>query len=86
MKTIKTITQTCEFCPSQWEGYTTDWTPFYIRYRWGYLSVSLGKPFESIDDAVSGEEIFGEQIDTEFDGVMSTEEMLVIIQDVLHYV
>lgn len=86
MKTIKTIEQTCDFCPSQWEGYTTDNTPFYIRYRWGYLSVRLGKELGCIDDAINGEEVFGEQLDDEWNGVMSTEEMLVTIQDVLHYV
>lgn len=63
MKKAKLI-QTCEFCPSQWEGYTEKNESVYIRYRWGYLSVK-------IDD----KEIFGKNIDDGFDGVLSFEEL-----------
>jgi len=58
------LIQTCEGCPSQWEGYTDKNEPVYIRYRWGYLSVE-------IDD----KEIFGKNIDAEFDGILSFEEL-----------
>lgn len=86
MKTIKTLEQTCPACPSQWEGYTTDNTPFYIRYELGWLIVSLGKQGEGIESAVTGQELLCVQITEDADGIMSTEEMLVSIQDVLNYV
>ena len=59
MITVKEIHKTSTACPSQWEGWTDDNRQIYVRYRWGYLSVSVGK----VDDktemaAVDGEEIF----------------------------
>lgn len=34
--------QTCQACPTQWEGTLKDGRKFYFRYRWGnaYLGVS----------------------------------------------
>jgi len=58
------LRQTCEACPSQWEGYTDNHEPVYIRFRWGYLSVS-------IDD----KEIFGKYIGGEYNGTLSFEEL-----------
>lgn len=49
---LKSIVQTCEACPSQWEAMTEDDRPVYIRYRWGELGIGVGKPGESIDAAV----------------------------------
>ncbi len=37
------LKQTCVACPSQWEAYTTDGRLVYIRYRWGWLTVQVGK-------------------------------------------
>jgi hypothetical protein len=49
---IKHITQTCNACPSQWEGRSTDNRPVYIRYRWGWLTIGVGLPGQTISDAV----------------------------------
>lgn len=70
MRKIEKITQTCSACPSQWEGEFTNGKPFYIRYRWGYLSVREGKKGGDVMSAVSGEEIFGEQLGDGMDGVI----------------
>lgn len=69
---IKTIEQTCESCPSQWEGWTDDNRQIYIRYRFGYLRVSIG-PVGDDDEfaAVSGEEVFGLSFGGEYDGHMT---------------
>lgn len=74
MKKAK-LTQTCEACPSQWEGYTEENEPVYIRFRWGYLSVRIGKVGQDIRGAVSGKEIFGKNISGGYDGVLSFEEL-----------
>ena len=58
------LRQTCEACPSQWEGYTDKHEPVYIRFRWGYL-------FVKIDD----KEIFGKKLGGEYDGVLSFEQL-----------
>jgi hypothetical protein len=44
--------QTCDVCPSQWEGRTPDDRPIYIRYRWGVLEIGIGKPGQDISAAV----------------------------------
>lgn len=72
---VKSINQTCDACPSQWEGYTEDNQYIYIRYRWGYLSVTL-------DDQDC---IFGEQVGGEFDGIMNSTEMMRLTKNVLDW-
>lgn len=49
---INGLIQTCEACPSQWEFYTFDDRPIYVRYRWGFLSVCIGKEGGTIMNAV----------------------------------
>jgi hypothetical protein len=75
-KIVKVI-MTCGGCPSQWEAYTDDLRPVYVRYRWGYLSIEIAQEgSKSFWDAVGGEEIFGkERDDTGWDGFMSYEEL-----------
>ena len=77
---IKNLVQTCSACPSQWEGKTTDNRAVYVRYRWGYLSISVSDPGGSIDDAVCGQEIYGEQRGDEYHGVMGDNELLPILE------
>lgn len=62
---LKYLTKTCDACPSQWSGMTVDDKEFYARYRWGELTVVIG-----------GEEIISREYGDEFDGRMTTEEML----------
>ena len=76
MKVIKTKIQTCDACPSQWEETLEDGRMFYIRYRWGYLSVRVSeKPTEYLTDAVRGEEVYGKQMGDGLDGSLSWDEI-----------
>lgn len=61
---VKELTQTCNACPSQWEGTLTNGKSLYIRYRWGYLSID-------IDD----KEILGKDIGDSLAGCLDEEEM-----------
>ncbi len=73
---------TCSACPSQWEGKTVDEQYVYIRYRWGFLTVGIGKTHE---DAV-WDETSCQKIGDEYDGTMNTEEMKSHTKDVLRFV
>lgn len=65
------LTQTCDVCPSQWEGKTADGRTIYVRFRWGYLSIGLGG---TIDEAI-GDETFGREISDGMDGYLPYEEL-----------
>ena len=52
---IKEITNTCQACPSQWEGTSTDNRSVYIRYRWGHLSICFRPNGEEILDLDYGD-------------------------------
>jgi len=75
---IAKVIMTCGGCPSQWEAYTEDLRPVYVRYRWGYLSIEIApEGSKSFKDAVGGEEIFGKERDkTGWDGFMSYEDLV----------
>ena len=68
------IERTCTACPAQWEGKTRDNRPVYIRYRYGYLSVQIGKPGEELMASLRRQmedgtpDFFGEQIGEDLDG------------------
>lgn len=72
---IKDLVKTCEASPSQWEAYTENGRPVYIRYRWGHLSIRLGLIGGSITDAVAGKEIFGAQLADDLHGVIEWDEV-----------
>ena len=80
MPKIKQLRQTCRACPSQWEGILDNGLPIYIRYRWGYLSARVGVGNGDEFDAVKGEELAGEQIGDQYDGLMSAEELVTALQ------
>jgi hypothetical protein len=68
---LASVTQTCEGCPSQWEGRLEDGRCFYIRYRWGHLQVWISKNASyAVKDALDGEQIYSEQHGPDMDGVM----------------
>jgi hypothetical protein len=69
---VVSLTQTCESCPSQWEGALKDGRALYIRYRWGRLSFGVGADIEEAVDAC-GE--FYEPIGDGYDGYISPGEM-----------
>ena len=72
---INDLKQTCSACPSQWEFTTFENRPVYVRYRWGYLRISIGESNGPIEDAVIGVCIFGDQIGHGMDGTISWKEV-----------
>jgi hypothetical protein len=75
---LKTLKQTCMACPSQWEAETEEGSPIYIRYRWGYLSVRVGKIGQEI--VTDYEEILGVQFGELLDGHLTTNNMINILR------
>jgi len=75
---IKNLIETCGACPSQWEANTLDGRGVYVRYRWGYLSISIST--EPGQCGVNGPEVYGCQIGEGFDGVISWSEVAPIIE------
>jgi len=67
---IKRIVKTCDACPAQWDAETEDGRYVYIRYRYGFLSVS-----------VDGERIVGKEVGDPLDGVMNFDELKVNLAD-----
>ena len=68
------LIKTCEACPSQWEGTLDDGRNFYIRYRWGYLSLRFSE--EPGGDAVGGPEAYGKTLDSSgWDGTLDDARM-----------
>lgn len=77
MIVVKEIEQTCEVCPSQWEGITDDDRCIYIRYRWGFLSVRIGSPGDKSEFAgVRGKGILRKQLGDSYEGILSYKELL----------
>jgi hypothetical protein len=76
MTKVKSITKTCDCCPTQWEGITEDDKGIYIRYRWGYLSVRVGRKGKGILDAIGGKELYGKQIGEEFDSILTYDQLV----------
>jgi hypothetical protein len=77
---VNNLVQTCFACPTQYEGYTEDGRPVYIRYRWGYLSICIGKVGGNVYNAVDGEEIYGEQLGDGLDGTLDENVILDILE------
>lgn len=67
---IKELQMTCFACPSQWVAKTDDEAEqdVYIRYRWGELTMA-------IDNII----VIDLESDDRMDGVMSTEQMLQLL-------
>lgn len=68
------IEQTCHACPSQWDAWTEDGTYIYIRYRYGYLTVTRYDDPE----ADRGDVLFAMQYGDDLDGTMNEDEMLLL--------
>jgi len=64
---ITELTHTCLACPSQWEGRLSDGRPLYIRYRWGYLKISVD---------VKGEVLFAQKIPGASEGFLELSDVL----------
>lgn len=71
---VSSIVKTCGSCPAQWEGVTSDGKAVYVRYRWGFLSVTVS---DMLEDAIRGthpkDEVYGRQLGHALDGVLEYE-------------
>jgi len=70
--------RTCQACPSQWEGKTSDDNYIYVRYRWGHLTIGVAKSFPA---AIWGNNIVDTQIGDGLDGVLPYEELIELTKD-----
>jgi len=73
---IQKIQQTCLACPSQWDAWEADSTYYYIRYRYGTLTVSTDEDRVQLVELVVGDD---------FDGLMTFPEMVAHLHDVLDF-
>lgn len=71
---VTELRRTCYACPSQWEGATEDGEHVYIRYRWGFLSASVGK-----------DDVYGGKHGDSLDGNMSDADMMKALSGVLRF-
>ena len=77
MVRITSLMQTCEMCPSQWEGRTDDDREVYIRYRHGHGYVSVGAPGDHTRfAALNGQVVARWDGDDALDGFISTADMM----------
>jgi len=82
----KTLKQTCNACPAQWEGKIDDGRMFYIRYRWGHLSLNVSeKATDNVMDAVNNSMFFAEEIGDGFDGYLDEPEMKKLTSKVIDW-
>lgn len=85
MKLVK-LTKTCSGCPAQWEGTLEDGRMVYIRYRWGWLSVSVSESkTQYIDAAVVGKTLFYEAVGPEMHGFLEFEVLAKLTGHILDY-
>jgi hypothetical protein len=70
------LTQTCAMCPSQWEGILDNGKHVYVRYRWGQITLRVGK---NLDAAIDSRHYLFKQIGEDFDGILSSREMLKVL-------
>ncbi len=82
---LVSLHMTCSACPSQWEGATLDGRAFYARYRGGWFSAGVGATVEDAVTATWNESepgtmpVLSCEWGEPLDGVMSTEEMLELL-------
>ena len=79
---VKWLEQTCDCCPSQWEGKLEDGRMFYVRYRFGVFKVLLSNnPTDNLDDCWdNGKEIVYECDSDSFNGFMTEDEMIELLE------
>jgi len=85
-KKVVSFKKTCSACPSQWEGTLKKGQMFYIRYRWGGLSLRISpKSTNNVIEAVSGEEVCYTALGEQYDGVLSTKDMKKKLKNYLNF-
>lgn len=76
--TVASLYHTCDACPSQWQGRTSNGGHIYVRYRWGRLTIGVGETF---DDALSGPCLIAIQHGDALDGYMQYDELRLLTRD-----
>ena len=79
---ISRVIQTCERNPSQWEGSTEDGDYLYVRYRWGCLSIGMGKTKE---EAVRNSNIMHEQLGASRDGDLKYAKLREVTKELIEW-
>jgi hypothetical protein len=80
---VTTIRQTCNSCPSQFEGVQENGHMIYIKYRDGYFTVKQSKiPTTDITDALRGNILYDEKIGEDLDGSMDYPTVKLIIESI----
>lgn len=74
IKIVK-LQKTCPYCPSQWDAWTDEGYPIYIKYRWGHLQVRKGLFGKSVANAIFGYSIVDKQVGEPMDGYMEFKEL-----------
>lgn len=69
MITLTKIVQTCFGCPSSWEGWDSEGTYYYFRFRWGYLGV------DQTQEGKEPQALWGKQISDGLDGILNYYDM-----------
>lgn len=87
MVKVKEVVNTCDGCPAQWEGITTDDDrQIYVRYRWGCLAISIGEIGDMSEfAAVRGEEILFIDREDEYHGTMEYSELKTLSAGVVEF-
>lgn len=78
---VTRLIQTCEACPSQWEGRTATGDHVYIRYRWGTLQVGLADDREAAVRERIDVGFFGDALD----GYLDEDEMRTALAFMLRF-
>ena len=71
--TLTTLIRTCNSCPSQWEGKSCDGRYVYVRYRWGTLSIGIGKSRE--ESIKRSGNLLEKELGDHLDGVLEFEQL-----------
>ncbi len=80
---VRDLKMTSDDRPSQWQGRVGENGSVYIRYRWGHLEVYLSEA--SRDPLSAGACIYDEQVGGEYDGQMSTAQMVAALAGVCRF-
>lgn len=73
---IPTVTQTTWIGLSQWEAYTVDGRPVYIKYKYGELEVWIGPIGGSIDDALGTAPAYWDSVGEKMGSILDCEEVM----------
>jgi hypothetical protein len=83
---VAALTNTCIACPSQWEGALDDGRAVYARYRYGGLSVGIGKDIdEAVRKGMSDQALYASDVGDGLDGFMDFKELKAHLHGLLEF-